>query len=200
MNFDRGQKIDVDTLIDVKDIKLSVPGQHNKENAKLVISLGKSLGLDQNKIKEGLFNFAGTWRRQENKDIHYDMQCYDDYAHHPSEIKATLQAFREKYPSKKIIAAFMPHLYSRTKAFFEDFVLSFDQADEVVVLPIFAAREKIDTSISSDMLVREIANRGKKAVFLSSIESLKDYMSIHGNSDTIFITMGAGDVYKVYEK
>lgn len=192
-------KINADEKTNIEEVDLSVPGEHNRKNAQLVIALGQVLALDDLKIKEGLKKFTGTWRRQEYKGTHFEMECYDDYAHHPSEVKATLQAFREKYPDKKIIAAFMPHLYSRTKLLFDEFTNAFQDADQVILLPIYAAREPFDSSISSDMLARELNNYNKEAVALGSIEALKDYLSIHGDKDSVLITMGAGDIYKVYE-
>ncbi len=192
-------KIICEDVINLEDVKLSVPGEHNRKNAQLVVALGDMLSLNREKVLEGLKNFAGTWRRQEYKGKHFDMECYDDYAHHPSEIKATLQAFREKCPDKKIIACFMPHLYSRTKILFDDFVNSFEDADEIILLPIYAAREQVDISISSDMLARELNNINKKAVSLANINTLKDYLKIHSDKDNVVVTMGAGDIYKLYE-
>ena len=192
-------KIICEDVINLEDVKLSVPGEHNRKNAQLVVALGDMLSLNREKVLEGLKNFAGTWRRQEYKGKHFDMECYDDYAHHPSEIKATLQAFREKCPDKKIIACFMPHLYSRTKILFDDFVNSFEDADEIILLPIYAAREQVDISISSDMLARELNNINKKAISLSNINTLKDYLKIHSDKDNVVVTMGAGDIYKLYE-
>lgn len=206
INFDKNLdgKINADNF-DLEDIDLQVGGIHNRKNAQLVMSLGQALSLDDKKIREGLKSFTGTWRRGEYKGQYFDMECFDDYAHHPSEVRATLQGFREKFPDKKITVAFMPHLYSRTKLLFEDFTESFYDADEVIILPIYAARENFDPSISSDMLVHAIQNKERqnkniKVTSLSSINALRDYMSIHGNKNSIFITMGAGDIYKVYDK
>ena len=193
------KKVICEDVINLEDVKLSVPGEHNRKNAQLVVALGDMLGLSREKVLEGLKNFAGTWRRQEYKGKHFDMECYDDYAHHPSEIKATLQAFKEKCPNKKIIACFMPHLYSRTKILFDDFINSFDDADEIILLPIYAAREQVDISISSDMLARELNNINKKAVSLASVNTLKDYLKIHSDKNNVVVTMGAGDIYKLYE-
>ena len=200
------KKINSD-IFDRDSISLSVPGEHNRKNAQLVVALGSALALSSDKISKGLQNFAGTWRRQEYKGKYFDMECYDDYAHHPSEVRATLQAFREKLDReenknktehKKIVACFMPHLYSRTKLLFADFVNCFVDADEVIILPIYAARESYDPSISSEMLVRELQNINKKALYLADLKSLKDYLNIHSNKNNVIITMGAGDIYKVY--
>jgi UDP-N-acetylmuramate--alanine ligase len=129
------------------------------------------------------------------------IKFFDDYAHHPTEIKATLQAFREKFTDNKITVVFMPHLYSRTKILFDEFTRCFDDASEVLLLPIFAAREKFDPSVSSDSLAIEIANVNPKlnVVSFKNMETLVDYLHIHNSSDKIVITMGAGDVYKIYD-
>ncbi len=195
--------------IELSTIELSVPGLHNRKNAQLVLALSNVLGLDNQKIRIGLKKFMGTWRRQEYKGKYFNMDFYDDYAHHPTEIKATLQAFKEKYKDdihgKKIVAVFQPHLYSRTKILFDDFVNSFTDADEIIILPIYAAREKYDDSIDSQMLVREIQNKfGDKNVTYIKVEYynwnlLKDYLEINANINKVVITMGSGDVYHVYD-
>lgn len=185
--------------VDSDSIVLSVPGAHNRRNAQLVVALGQALQLDDGKVREGLQHFKGTWRRQEDRGLHFGMQCYDDYAHHPQEIRATLQAFREKYPDKKIIAIFMPHLYSRTKLLFDDFADSFGDADEILLLPIYAARETYDATISSDLLAIELDNKGKKATAFADMGVVRDYLEIHSHPDTIVVTMGAGDIHKIYK-
>jgi UDP-N-acetylmuramate--alanine ligase len=194
---DNVKKVLVDQ-IEMATIDLSVPGIHNRKNAQLVIGLANALGLDSADIRRGLKSFTGTWRRQEYKGEFYGATFYDDYAHHPSEIKATLQAFREKFPDKKIIVCFQPHLYSRTKLLFQDFVTAFTDADQVVLLPIYAARENYDPSINSEILSREIENINKKSIVLQNVGDLYSYMQIHANKNTVFITLGAGDIYKVY--
>lgn len=208
------KKVRCEDYIKESDVILSVPGLHNRKNAQLVVALGQVLSNESSddnfnfKIKDGLKNFTGTWRRQEYKGKHFEMECFDDYAHHPSEIKATLQAFREKLnieeeksntKHKKIIACFMPHLYSRTKLLFEDFVNAFADADEILLLPIYAARENFDPNVNSEMLAREINNINKKALAFNNIETLKDYLKINSDENSVVVTMGAGDIYKVYE-
>lgn len=191
--------------VELSTIDLSVPGLHNRKNAQLVLALSNVLGLDNKLVRDGLKRFMGTWRRQEYKGQYFNMDFYDDYAHHPSEIKATLQAFKEKYKSvnnsKKITAIFQPHLYSRTKILFEDFVNSFEDADEIIILPIYAAREKYDDSIDSEMLVREIQSKysDKNIIYIKDMNILRDYLEINANQDKVIITMGAGDVYALYD-
>ena len=195
--------------IELSTIGLAVPGLHNRKNAQLVLALSNVLGLDNQKTRIGLKNFMGTWRRQEYKGKYFNMDFYDDYAHHPTEIKAALQAFKEKYKDdihdKKIVAVFQPHLYSRTKILFDDFVNSFSDADEIIVLPIYAAREKYDDDIDSQMLVREIQNKfGDKSIAYIKVEHdnwnlLKDYLEINASVNKVVITMGAGDVHHIYD-
>jgi UDP-N-acetylmuramate--alanine ligase len=190
------------------DLNLSVPGEHNRNNAQLIVALGNVLKLNSEKIGEGLRNFKGTWRRQEYMGRYFNMECYDDYAHHPSEIKATLQAFKELVKNnevesgageKKVVAAFMPHLYSRTKLLLNEFAESFSDADEVILLPIYAAREVQDTSISSEMLAEKIKGKGKAVKLVKDINEFKDYMQSRNNEGFVLVTMGAGDIYKVYK-
>ena len=197
--LESSEKINVDEGVDETLVSLSVPGQHNRKNAQLVIMAGKVLGLDDEAVRIGLHSFTGTWRRQEYRGRHFGMECYDDYAHHPSEVSATLEAFREKYPDKKIIICFMPHLYSRTKLLLDDFSHSFELADQIVILPIYAAREDFDPSINSQMLADKIAENGKKVCTTNGIDETKDFLNNISSTDSIVVTMGAGDIYKIYE-
>ncbi|MEK7175658.1 MAG: UDP-N-acetylmuramate--L-alanine ligase, partial [Patescibacteria group bacterium] len=147
------------------------------------------------KAKLSLENFSGTWRRLEKKGETKDGTIvYDDYAHHPTEIRASLQALRELYPKdqKKITVLFQPHLYSRTKILFDDFVKSFKDADQIFLLPIYAAREKPDPSISSIILANAISTRGEAARAFSDFEIAQKFINdlVFGPND-IFVTMGA---------
>lgn len=180
---------------------LSVPGAHNRENAKLVLGLANVLGLDMNKVKTGLHNFKGTWRRQEYKGKYFDMDFYDDYAHHPTEISATLEAIKEKVENKKkIIAIFMPHLYSRTKLLLDDFAKCFNDADEVILLPIYAAREQMDETITSDILQERVLEIDEdKLVFsFGNMNDVAEYLKTK-NDEYVVVTMGAGDIFKLYD-
>lgn len=193
------EKINADEKGNFEEIELSVPGIHNRKNAQLVVALGDFLKLDKNKVLDGLKNFKGTWRRQEYKGEFFGSTFYDDYAHHPTEIKATLQAFREKFPSKKILAIFQPHLFSRTKLLFTDFVESFKDADEVLLLPIYAAREVYDPTISSNMLAEELNKIGKKAQVVEKNDLLEVLKSTLQEGD-VAITLGAGNIYDIYQE
>ncbi len=176
-------------------IDLTVFGMHNRENAQLVIALCKGLHLADHLVREGLLQFPGTWRRLEHRgeDTHI---WYDDYGHHPTEIKATLQALRERFPEgeKKLTVVFQPHLYSRTKLLLDDFAESFNKADEVLLLPIYAAREELDESISSEMLAAKI---GEKAKAFISKEAVMGYIKTL-DAGRVILTLGAGDVHTLH--
>ncbi len=196
-----------DAIVSTQSIELSVFGVHNKENAALVIALGRKMGLDEVKIRQGLQAFSGTWRRMEYRGKKImngnEITLYDDYAHHPTEIKASLCALKEHFPDDKtkreihrIIAIFQPHLYSRTKVLCDDFATSFDNADEVLLLPIYASREKYDASITSNMLQEKI---GDKAQVFNTPESVVVYLNEYAEKGDVLVTLGAGDVYTIYK-
>ncbi len=185
------EKINAD-YIDATSIELTVLGEHNKKNAQLALALSDALGFDQTDARKGLLTFRGTWRRLEYKGIWHDIAMYDDYGHHPTEIQATLQALREKYPHGKynLIAVFQPHLYSRTKLLLDDFSVSFFDADKICVMPIYAAREQDDETISSEDLVEKTTN----AIYMETFEEIKKYVLGKPHYNTVLITIGAGDV------
>lgn len=178
--------------------KLSVPGEHNRMNAALAMAIADRLGIDENITKKSLSLFSGTWRRLEKIGVTKEgVVIYDDYAHHPTEIMASLQALRELYPKgvNTITVLFQPHLYSRTKAFFNEFAVSFKEADRVFLLPIYFAREAKDESISSELLATAI---GDGAEAFPDFETAEDAIKAlkFGEKD-VFVTMGAGEAYKV---
>ncbi len=173
-------------------------GLHNRVNAAAALAVAHEEKLDMDASRTAIGEFAGTWRRFEHKGTtSTGAEVYDDYAHHPTEIRATLKALREQSKDKKIIAVFHPHLYSRTKLLFNDFANAFVDADEVVLAPIYAAREEDDGSITSDMLAEAIRKTGKHAISLPDFEKIAEMLIERSDSNTIIITMGAGDVFKV---
>jgi UDP-N-acetylmuramate--alanine ligase len=179
---------------------LKVPGVHNKKNAAAAFAVAIALGIDPKVAQASLESFAGTWRRFEYKGkTRNGAMVYDDYGHHPTEIRATLQGARELYPRERLIVAFQPHLYSRTKLLFDDFVAAFDQADEVVLAPIYAAREVDDGTISSDMLAKKISEHGAYAQSFPSLQKMEDYLSSKNKKGDVVVVMGAGDIYKIAE-
>ncbi|MEI8174931.1 MAG: cyanophycin synthetase, partial [bacterium] len=184
--------------------KLSVPGEHNRQNAALTLAIAETLGIDEGVAKKSLENFQGTWRRLEKRGItEAGTIIYDDYAHHPTEIRASLEALRELYPkdTKKLTIVFQPHLYSRTKAFFADFAKAFHGVDKIVLLPIYFAREDKDESISSGKLAEAMCENGDKAIAFTDFELAEEYLKGQTfGKDDIFVTMGAGEAYKVADK
>lgn len=182
-------------------LKLKVEGEHNKQNAKTAFAVSKILKIKKEKALEALSKFEGVWRRFEYKGkMKYGAKVYDDYAHHPTEIRATLKTAREKFFNKRIITIFQPHLYSRTKIFLDDFAKSFKDADEVIIAPIYSAREKEDKNINNKILVNKINKNSKNSKAFDSFSSIKKYLKDNIiEKDDIIITMGAGDIYKIGE-
>lgn len=182
---------------------LQLPGTHNQIDATYAFCVGKILGIDKEAINKSLNSFLGTWRRFEYKGKTKEgALVYDDYAHHPTEIKATLQAFRERYPKEdyKIHIFFQPHLFSRTKALFNEFVESFTDADTVRILPIFKAREIDDGKMSAEILADEIAKTKQNVRSLSFAEAIEELKESSFTDKDIIVTMGAGEAYRITEK
>jgi UDP-N-acetylmuramate--alanine ligase len=193
----RGNVINSKDFFESK-LRLKTPGEHNKKNASLVLALAEILGIDKEKAKKSLEDFSGTWRRFEYKGkTKNGALIYDDYGHHPTEIKATLSGAREFFGKKKIIVAFQPHLYSRTKILLNDFAVAFKDADEVLLAPIYAAREKFDSSITSEILAEKINNT--KALAFKNFAEIEERLSKNLKDGDVLITIGAGDIYKIGE-
>ncbi len=186
--------------------KLLVPGIHNRMDAAAALAVADFLQIKEEVAKKSLAEFTGTWRRLEKKgETKEGVIIYDDYAHHPTEIKASLEGLRELYPknNKKITILFQPHLYSRTKALFDDFAKCFDGADQVLLLPIYFAREVKDESISSEKLAEAIKINMKNQdvqAFLDFELAENFVKSLNLGPNDVFVTMGAGEAYKVADK
>lgn len=181
------------------NLKLKVPGKHNIQNASACLGVSDSLGVSRIDAVKSLESFSGTWRRFDFKrKTTNGALVYDDYAHHPQEIAATLEGLKEMYPNQKKVVFFQPHQYSRTKLLLNDFGKSFNLADEIYILPIYAAREQIDQTINSEMLVQKINGSNKKAFYVGTFDEVKKIIESF-DSNTVVMTMGAGDVYKINE-
>jgi UDP-N-acetylmuramate--alanine ligase len=179
-------------------IDLNVPGQHNVLNALASIGTALCLGFSEDSITSGLFNFRGTHRRFELKGTKDGVTVIDDYAHHPTEIKACLSAAKN-YPHNKIYCVFQPHTYSRTISLFEDFSNAFYDVDNLILADIYAAREKDTGIISSDILGNRIREKNVNCVNLHSFDEIVSYLKNHLQDGDMLLTMGAGDVFKVGE-
>jgi UDP-N-acetylmuramate--alanine ligase len=173
----------------VQNVKFGLPGHHNLTNALLAFAMAKSYGVSNEKISAALASFKGVRRRFSFQIREEKLVYIDDYAHHPTEINAVHQAVRELYPRKKIIAAFQPHLYSRTKDFIDSFAESLSQFDEILLLEIYPARELPMEGVNSTWLLNKINNPNKRLV------SKDKLFTAFENSDAdVFITIGAGDI------
>ena len=211
VNGYKDRMVDYTKYLD-KVSKLSVPGVHNRMNAAAVLAVADILNIKEANAMKSLSEFSGTWRRLERKGKTKEGTIiYDDYAHHPTEIKASLQALRELYPSnalatpgkpaKRITVLFQPHLYSRTKAFFDEFTSSFDEADNVFLLPIYFAREDPDPSVSSEKLADAIRmHRGEAVAFRDFTEAEEWVKKMDLGDRDVLVTMGAGEAFKVADE
>lgn len=183
---------------DLGTVSLSVPGRHNVSNSLAAIALCLNLGLPLDVIKKGLLQFGGTKRRFEYKGTKNGITVIDDYAHHPTEVAATLTAARN-YPHGRIICVFQPHTYSRTEAFLSDFARVLSMADIVVLADIYAAREKNTIGISSKDLLAELQKNGQESYYFPSFDEIEKFLSEKCINNDLLITMGAGDVYLIGE-
>lgn len=183
------------------EIELNIPGEHNILNALAALACCHILGVDIDSIVKTLKNFTGIQRRFDILGITNDrIKIVDDYAHHPTEIKATLSAVRNM-KHNKMWCLFQPHTYTRTMALFDEFAEAFQDTDTVVLAEIYAAREKNIHKISSKELVTKIkeVSPGKEAYFFKDFEEIASFVSNNAEPGDLVITMGAGDIYKVGE-
>ena len=177
-------------------IKLNVPGEHNILNSLATVAVCNLMGVDAETAAKGIETFKGTHRRFEKKGEYNGAVIMDDYAHHPTEIKATIEA-ASKFEEKRIVCVFQPHTYSRTRTLWNEFVSAFDGVDELVLVDIFPAREVFDGKTRSEDLAEEIKKRGVNAKYAESFEKACEYFKKTLSDGDIFFTMGAGDVYKI---
>lgn len=179
-------------------VSLSVPGPHNVSNSLAAISACYTCGCSMDAITEGLRNFGGSHKRFEVIGLVDEIKIIDDYAHHPSEVKATLNAAKNTIHNK-IWCVFQPHTYSRTKAFINEFARSFSMADNIIITDIYAAREKDPGDIHSSMLAEKIREQGCNAIYLSEFDEIAQYLDKNAGPGDLILTMGAGDIVRVGE-
>ncbi len=183
----------------ISEVVLTVPGMHNIYNSLACIAVCDIYKLDLSKVIESLKTFCGAKRRFEKKGLLNGAEIYDDYAHHPSEIKATLLAAKNRN-MKKVWCVFQPHTYSRTKALLNDFANAFYNADKVIITDIYAAREKDTGEINSKDLVNEIQKTSNNAIYIKDFSDIENYLKDNLQSGDILLTIGAGNVYKIGEE
>ncbi len=182
-------------------VEVGMPGEHNVLNALAAIGVALELDLEFGVIAEGLKDLGGLARRFQIKGESQGVMVMDDYGHHPTEIVATLGTLRESWPEKRLVVVFQPHRYTRTKALFEQFTVSFNHADLLLLLPIYGASERPLEGVSAESLARAIKERGHKEVMSvgSKEEALEKLLGLVGEGDLV-LTLGAGDVYGVGER
>jgi UDP-N-acetylmuramate--alanine ligase len=179
------------------EIRLSVPGEHNLKNARAAFTTARLSGVTENTALKILKNYTGTWRRFDFMgNTEKGALIYNDYGHHPTEIKTTIKATKEQYPNNRLFVVFQPHLYSRTKLLLNDFATAFDLADEVIITDIYGSREKDDHTIHAKDLVKKVAN----ATYISNFDEIKKYLELNAHKDDIILLQGAGDIYKIGEE
>ena len=183
----------------VSRINLSVNGDHNVSNALAAIAAADLLDVSVDAIKEGLRSFHGTDRRFELKGMLNGVTIIDDYAHHPTEIQASLAAAKN-YPHREIWCVFQPHTYTRTKALFREFVDALCETDHVVLADIYAARETDTLGISSKDIADALKEKGCDAYYFSSFQDIEDFCTRICQKGDMLITMGAGDVVNIGEE
>ena len=177
---------------------LSVPGEHNVSNAVACLAAADLLDISPDARYQGLRSFTGADRRFQYKGEVNGVTVIDDYAHHPTEITATLKAARN-YPHKNVWCVFQPHTYTRTHALLDDFARALTLADRIVLADIYAAREINTIGITSEDLQRKIQELGKEAWYFHSFAEIEDFVSEHCVDGDLLITMGAGDVVNIGE-
>lgn len=180
------------------NFSLSVPGEHNIANAAAAIAAADLLGLSASVTAEGLISYTGTDRRFQKKGEVGKVVIIDDYAHHPTEIRATLRA-AQNYPCNTVWCVFQPHTYTRTKSLMDEFADALTHADKIILADIYAARETDNLGISSDDLRRKLEALGKDAYFFPTFDEIENFLLEHCCPGDMILTMGAGDVVKIGE-
>jgi UDP-N-acetylmuramate--alanine ligase len=176
-------------------VQLNVPGKHNVRNALAAVVSGLELGIAFDKIAEGLAVFDGVGRRLELKGETQGITVIDDYGHHPTEIRATLAALRERYPGRRLVAVFQPHRYTRTQSLQEEFSKCFADADQVYVMDIYPAGEAPIPGVTAESILKPLQKNHRAAAALPGSTTLEAFRDQLKPGDVV-LTLGAGDVWK----
>ena len=188
-------KIPGSKIYKIKNIKVNLLGDHNITNVTASVAISLNLGIKINTIKKALNKFSGIQRRFTQVFCDGNKEFYDDYAHHPTEIKAVLKSARENYKDRKIICVFQPHRYSRIKLLKQEFALSFKLSNEVVLCPVYSAGEKIKHNFNQDNFSKLIAKKSDtQVVNVNNQIELKKYLKKNLFDNEIVICMGAGSI------
>lgn len=176
-------------------LDMGVLGKHNAMNALAAAAAAWMMGIPGEAVSHGLLSFHGAGRRMEFKGKFNGADVYDDYAHHPDEVAATIAAVRDAMPGRRLVLAFQPHTYSRTSALFDDFVRELSKTDVLVLAEIYAARERNTIGISS----ADVAEKIPGAVFCETLPEVTAYLKANVREGDVVITMGAGDIFRAGE-
>lgn len=176
------------------EVSLQVPGKHNVRNALAVFAICETLGLPRDRVAQALNKFTGTGRRFQLRGEAQGISLFDDYAHHPSEIKATLEGARARYPERRIWAVWQPHTYSRTQTLFLDFTRAFKDANEVIVTEVYAAREPKQEFTSAEIVS---AMPHMAARYIETLPEVTNYLLKNLKSGDVVIVMSAGDADQI---
>ncbi|MBI5216151.1 MAG: UDP-N-acetylmuramate--L-alanine ligase [Ignavibacteriae bacterium] len=186
----------VKNYADLGEITIQIPGKHNVQNALAAIAIGLELGIPFEKVKAGIEKFSGVIRRWEKKGEVAGISLYDDYAHHPTECKATLLGAKSGW-RKRVVCVFQPHLYSRTRDFYEEFGKAFLLSDVLIVTDVYPAREEPIQGITGELITNAAMQYGHKGVhYVADKKQVPQYLMGIVKSGDLVITMGAGDIYK----
>lgn len=197
INYEQGPQAEIEKV-------LPIPGEHNVENAQAAFAVARHLGIKKERIYQVLRKYQGAWRRFE---IKYDnkITIIDDYGHHPTEIKATLAAGRERYGKRRLWCVFQPHQIERTKKLFAGFTKAFGDADKIIITKIFrvSGRDKVSKQAlisPSKKLVQELKKQGLDAIYLEDFTQIINYLSEEVKKGDVIIVMGAGDINQLTPK
>ena len=186
--------------IDLGQVTIQVPGNHNVQNSLAAIAVGLHLGVSFDNVRAGIEKFAGVYRRWEKKGEVNGITVYDDYAHHPTECRATLAGTKAGW-RRRVVCVFQPHLYTRTRDFYEEFGKSFLLSDVLIVTDVYPAREEAIQGISGELIVNAAKRFGHKdAQYVPDKKQIPDHLTSIVKSGDIVITMGAGDIWKFGEE
>lgn len=202
INYDSQKtKFHIRTKDNEVEVTILVPGRYNIQNASAAYICAKYIGIDEKVVLKGLVTYKGCKRRFEFMGEKNGVLYYDDYAHHPEEVKSLLKAFNEWFPDRRVISIFQPHTYSRTKILLDDFAESFMYADVIVFMDIYAsARERVDRTINSRILSKEVRMQGKKVSYTGSYEKTLKWIEKNTQSGDIVVTVGAGDIFRLHQR
>ncbi|MEQ8578355.1 MAG: UDP-N-acetylmuramate--L-alanine ligase [Balneola sp.] len=182
-------------------ITLKAPGDHNVKNALAAVATGIELNIDFKLIKQGLERYQGVFRRFQKKVEEQGVMVIDDYAHHPTEVAATLNAARKGWPDRRIVAVFQPHLYSRTQDLYKEFGLSFSDAEVLVITDVYPSREKPIEGVTGKLISDTAEQYGhKNVIYVEDKADVTETLKEISKAGDIIITMGAGDIYKYGEE